>query len=177
MTPYGIIFYILAAIIVVATVLAVTRRHPVHAIVCLVGSFIASALLFYLLGAPLLAAFEVIIYAGAVMVLFLFVVMMLKLKEGELAGFPFKQWAPAGLLGVVFLAVTALVAFTDPHSKIGLETAIATPGAFGRIVFEKYWFPVEVISLLLLVALVGAIVLGRDKAGEHDGHDSGGVVS
>ena len=68
----------MAAVIVAATGLAITRRHPVHAVVYLILSFLGSAMLFYLLGAPFLAALEVIIYAGAIMVLFLFVIMMLK---------------------------------------------------------------------------------------------------
>ena len=78
MTVYALIFYVVAGFILVATGLAITRRHPVHAVVYLILSFLGSALLFYLLGAPFLAALEIIIYAGAIMVLFLFVIMMLK---------------------------------------------------------------------------------------------------
>ncbi|MGA8280705.1 MAG: NADH-quinone oxidoreductase subunit J, partial [Desulfobacterales bacterium] len=76
MRLYTILFYLLAVVIVVATVLAITRRNMVHAVIYLVVSFFGSALLFYLFGAPLLAALEVIIYAGAIMVLFLFIIMM-----------------------------------------------------------------------------------------------------
>ena len=78
MTVYAIIFYVVAGFILVATGLAITRRHPVHAVVYLILSFLGSALLFYLLGAPFLAALEIIIYAGAIMVLFLFVIMLLR---------------------------------------------------------------------------------------------------
>ena len=76
-------FYGLGAVIVAATALAVTRRNVMHAIVCLALSFIGSALLIYLLGAPFLAVLEVVIYAGAIMVLFLFIVMMLEIKAEE----------------------------------------------------------------------------------------------
>ena len=76
MTIYSIIFYILALVIIVATGVAITRRNLVHAVVYLILSFFGSALMFYLFGAPLLAALEVIIYAGAIMVLFLFILMI-----------------------------------------------------------------------------------------------------
>ena len=73
MTFHGFLFYVLAAVILVTTGLAITRRNLVHAVVYLVLSFFGSAMLFYLLGAPILAALEVIIYAGAIMILFLFI--------------------------------------------------------------------------------------------------------
>jgi len=82
------IFYILAAVTVVGTLFAITEKHAVHAIVYLVTSFFALAVIFYLLGAPLVAVFEVIIYAGAIMVLFLFVIMMLDLGHPEQARRP-----------------------------------------------------------------------------------------
>src|SRR5512136_2577910 len=99
MTVYSILFYLLAGIILAGTAMAVTRRHAVHAVVYLVISFLASALLFYLLGAPLIAVLEVIIYAGAIMVLFLFIVMMLRLDPLPVPPAALiRQWAPATLL-------------------------------------------------------------------------------
>ena len=84
MNIYAVMFYVLGAVIVGATALAITRRNVMHAIVYLVLSFFGTALLFYLLGAPFLAVLEVVIYAGAIMVLFLFIVMMLEIKaDGE----------------------------------------------------------------------------------------------
>jgi len=80
---YQALFYILAVVMVAATVFAITEKHPVHAIVYLVTSFFALATIFFLLGAPMVAVFEVIIYAGAIMVLFLFVIMMLDLGHPE----------------------------------------------------------------------------------------------
>ena len=106
MNLYGVIFYILAAIILATTALAVTRRNLMHAIVYLVLSFFGTALLFYLLGAPFLAVLEVIIYAGAIMVLFLFIVMMLEIKPPEKPrGAYLRQWLPAAVLGALCLAV------------------------------------------------------------------------
>ena len=95
MTLYSVIFYVLAALILVSTGFAITRRNLVHAVVYLIISFFGSALLFYLLGAPLLAALEVIIYAGAIMVLFLFIIMMLKVEGFEEPFFfPFVNVSP-----------------------------------------------------------------------------------
>ena len=102
-----LLFYILGAVAVAATAMAVTRRNPVHAVIYLVNSFFALALIFYLLGAPMVAALEVIIYAGAIMVLFLFIIMMLELSHGEEAdrrGPGPKQCLPVLLLGDSLLA-------------------------------------------------------------------------
>ena len=161
MTIYGVIFYVLAAMIVAATVLAVTRRDPIHAVIYLVVSFLGSAMLFYLLGAPFLAAVQVIIYAGAIMVLFLFVVMMLRPNpEGKRA---ISQWVPAVFLGLVFLVLATLVATMDTAALSPLKTAVAAPTEFGRFIFERYWLAVEIVSLLLFLALVAAIQFGRES--------------
>src|SRR5659263_37174 len=109
MSIYAIMFYGLGAVIVAATALAITRRNLMHAIVYLVLSFIGTAMLFYLLGAPFLAVLEVVIYAGAIMVLFLFIVMMLEIKPDERTLGPWlRQWAPALALGGICLMVMAV---------------------------------------------------------------------
>ncbi|UCF91341.1 MAG: NADH-quinone oxidoreductase subunit J [Desulfobacterales bacterium] len=163
MTLYAVVFYILAAVILVATGLAITRRNLVHAVMYLILSFFGSAMLFYLCGAPLLAALEVIIYAGAIMVLFLFIVMMLKVEAPQKKVFPARQWLPAAGLGVIYLVVGALVVFSDPGSRVTLEAALATPRIFGQYLFQRHWLSIEIVSLLLLIALLGALYLGRTK--------------
>ena len=95
MTVYAIIFYLLALLILGSTAVAITRRNLVHVVIYLIFSFFGSAMLFYLLGAPYLAILEVIIYAGAIMVLFLFIVIMMKLKKAEKKLFPLQQLLPA----------------------------------------------------------------------------------
>jgi NADH-quinone oxidoreductase subunit J len=170
-TLYSVIFYIVALVIVVATALAITRRNPIHAVVYLVVSFLGSGILFFLLGAPFLAAVEIIIYAGAIMVLFLFVVMMFRIQKVEPKGYPWRQWGPALLCGVLFLSVLSLVAFRDPAGRAILQTAMVSPADFGRFVFQKYWLSIEVISLLLFLGLLAAIHLGKvwkEKAEEED---------
>ncbi len=168
MSIYAMMFYVLGAVIVAATALAITRRNVMHAIVYLVLSFIGTALLFSLLGAPFLGVLEVVIYAGAIMVLFLFIVMMLEIKPDEkILWLFFKQWFPAlGLAGISFIDMFVFLLLAPGGNQV-LPLATASPLAFGRFVFQKYWLGVEIASFLLFVALVGALYLGRsEKTGD-----------
>ena len=160
MTIYAAIFYLLAAVIIVSTALAVTRRNLIHAVVYLVASFFGSALLFYLLGAPFLAALEVIIYAGAIMVLFLFIVMMLRIEESKRRVFPLRQWIPAAVVCGVYLAVLVVI-LAGVEGDRPLQTAVAIPAAFSVWIFRQGWLGVEIASMVLLVALIGALHIGR----------------
>lgn len=162
MTIASVIFYLLALVILAATLLAVTARNLMHAVVHLVISFVGTAMLFFLLGAPLLAALEVIIYAGAIMVLFVFLIMTLAMPLSGGEGWRYwRQWMPATILSaVLFVAMAALIA-SDPVNSELMQLAMVSPADLGRYVFEKYWLPVEVVSFLLFVALVGALYLGR----------------
>jgi NADH-quinone oxidoreductase subunit J len=162
MTLYAVIFYLLGIVILTATGLAVTRRQPVHAVLYLIVAFLGTAALFFLLGAPLLAAFVVIIYAGAIMVLVLFVIMLLQRPPGELR--LLFEWGPAVLLGIIFLAVAVATVFKDPGSRIVLQGAIAQPRDFGRFLFDRYWLAVEIVSILFLVALVAILYLGKSPS-------------
>lgn len=163
MTIYTIIFYILAGVIVVATAVAITRRNLVHAVIYLIFSFFGTAMLFYLFGAPLLAALEVIIYAGAIMVLFLFIVMMIKVDSLEELMFPWSQWLPAAGFGMIYLIVGAFMVLTTPGTEIPLRLFLATPKELALYVFQRDWLSIEIVSLLLLVALIGALHLGKSK--------------
>lgn len=162
MTLYSVIFYVLAGLILVSTGLAVTRRNLVHAVIYLVISFFGTAMLFYLMGAPLLAALEVIIYAGAIMVLFLFIIMMLKVDDIEERFFPIRQLIPAATMGLLFLAAGGLIIAGDPENLVPLRPFVAEPAAFGQYLFQTHWLAIEIISLLLLIALVGVLYLGKD---------------
>ena len=128
MTIYSIIFYFLALLILGSTAMAITRRNLIHAVIYLIFSFFGSAMLFYLFGAPFLAVLEVIIYAGAIMVLFLFIVIMMKLKTDGERLFPLNQWLPAVIFGIVYIAIGVGVVITEPSSAIFLKTAVADPG-------------------------------------------------
>ena len=164
MSFYAVIFYILAAIIIASTIMAITRRNVMHAIVFLVISFIGTALLFYLLGAPFLAILEVVIYAGAIMVLFLFIVMMLEITPDERTRWAFwRRWLiPLSLSGISLIVLFVYLIFAS-GSNLSLPLVMASPLTFGRYLFQKYWLGVEIASYLLFVALVGALYLGRGE--------------
>jgi len=160
---YALMFYATAVLITAATVLAITRRQAVHSVLCLVVSFLGSAMLFYLLGSPFLAALQVIIYAGAIMVLFLFVVMMITADHGEETKSPRRFWIPGFLVGFLFFAAVCIAVLSDPSSPVPLNLTMVTPKEFGRFVFEQYWLSVEIISLLLLLGVLAAIHLGKER--------------
>ena len=167
MNLYAFIFYLLSLIILFSTAVAITQRDAIHAVVYLMISFIATGLIFYLLGAPFLALLEIIVYAGAIMVLFLFIVMMLGLtpsrRTWRAALF---QWAPAMILGGLSLILAAVMISADPATSPALKTLTAGPKEVSQFLFQKYWFPVEIASFLLLIALVGALYLGRQEKKE-----------
>ena len=158
------IFYILAAVTVIGTILAITEKHPVHAILFLVTSLFAMAVIFYLLMAPLVAAFEVILYAGAIMVLFLFVIMMLDLGHPEKGLSPhWREWLPALLLSGISIASLAVAVITRHAAPSSALPAPAIRDVAIRL-FQEHGLAVELISLQLLFALVGALYLGRSKS-------------
>ena len=161
------IFYILAAVAVIGTIMAISERHPVHAILYLVTSLFSVSVIFYLLAAPLVAAFEVILYAGAIMVLFLFVIMMLDLGHPEKGLAPhWREWLPAVLLTGISVA-SLIVVIISRHSSHALPVVMPTIREVARRLFQEHGLAVELISLQLLFALVGALYLGKPpKSGD-----------
>lgn len=159
------LFYILAGAIIIATILAISEKHPVHAIVYLVISFFGLAVIFYLLSAPLIAVFEVIIYAGAVMVLFMFVVMMLEQGNPEEARRPtLVHCLPAlGLAGIILTALAILLAGRSTPSIDGSANHLTGITDFALTLFKKYPVAIEIISMQLLFAIVGVLYLGRRR--------------
>jgi NADH-quinone oxidoreductase subunit J len=157
-------FYIAGAVAVISTVLMLTRLNVVHALLYLIVSLLGVAVVFYTLGAPFVAALEVIIYAGAIMVLFVFVVMMLNL--GAHAVEIEKQWLTPGIwTGPVLLASILIieVAYLAGSATVGLGTGALEPKAIGIALFGPYLIGVELASMLLLAGLVGAYHLGFRK--------------
>jgi len=159
----NIIFYVAAGVAVLSTILVITRLNPVHALLYLIVSLMSVAMIFYLLGAPFAAALEVIIYAGAIMVLFVFVVMMLNLgpqaiaqERGWLAP---GMWLGPCMLAAVLLAELVYILGIAGDSSVGGRTVDSK--AVGIALFGPYLLGVELASLLLLAGLVGAYHLGR----------------
>jgi NADH-quinone oxidoreductase subunit J len=156
------LFYILAVVTVIGTILSITEKHPVHAIVYLVTSFFSLAVIFFLLAAPLIAMFEIIIYAGAVMVLFMFVIMMLDLGHPAEAKRPVpRQWfIPLILGGIILVSIGVLAA---GHSVVPASAKVVSVREFAVTLFQKYGVAIEIISMQLLFAVVGALYLGRRR--------------
>ncbi len=159
------LFYLAAAVAILATLLVITRAHAVHALLYLIVSLLAAALAFFLLGAPFAAALEVIVYAGAIMVLFVFVVMMLNLGthsvRGERQWLRPAAWVGPGLLAAVFLA--ELVYVLGGWSAPATTPAAIGPREVGLARFGPYVLAVELASVMLLAGLVGAYHLARPQ--------------
>jgi len=157
------LFYLLAVVMVAATIFAITEKHPVHAIVYLVTSFFALAAIFYLLAAPLVAMFEVIIYAGAIMVLFMFVIMMLDPGRADEARRPgLVHWLPALLFAGIILAALAIGVSLRQGAPAAVSTGLGVK-EFSLALFRRYGVAIEIISMQLLFAVVGALYLGRKR--------------
>jgi NADH-quinone oxidoreductase subunit J len=159
-------FYIAGALAIVSTVLAITRLNAVHALLYLIVSLLAVAVAFYTMGAPLVAALEVIIYAGAIMVLFIFVVMMLNLGrrsvESERQLLQGKIWVgPAVLSALLLVEVVYLTARAALPGLPGSGGGVLEPKQVGLALYGTYLIGVELASMLLLGAVVGAYHLGR----------------
>jgi NADH-quinone oxidoreductase subunit J len=148
---------------VFSTVMVVTRANAVHALLYLVVSFFAVAVAFYIMGAPFIAALEVIIYAGAIMVLFIFVVMLLNLGPStDALRFPWRRpamWLGPSILSAVLLI--ELIAVVARRSGYSGNAQAVMPSEVSASLFSTYMLAVEMASMLLLAGLVGAFYLGR----------------
>jgi NADH-quinone oxidoreductase subunit J len=179
MTFASFIFYLFAAILVFAGLRVVTARNPVHAALWLVLAFFTAAGLWLLLQAEFLAIALVLVYVGAVMVLFLFVVMMLDVNFDKLRQ-NFTSYVPlAAIIGGVVLAEMALVitasaiGATDPAPP---PPAGGNTQALGRLLYVDYVYPFEVAAVVLLVAIIAAIALTHRKRRETKYQDPGKQV-
>jgi NADH-quinone oxidoreductase subunit J len=160
-----LIFYIAGAVAVISTILMLTRSNLVHALLYLIVSLLAAAVDFFVLGAPFAAALEAIVYAGAIMVLFLFVVMMLNI--GRHAAETERQWLTPGIwTGPVILASVLMieVLYLARTASASLGTGATGPKEVGIALFGPYMIGVELASMLLLAGLVGAYHLGIRKS-------------
>lgn len=159
-----ILFFIFGAVSLIGAIAVISFRHPIYSALSLIVTFFAQAGLFVLLGAHFVAAVQVIVYAGAIMVLFLFVIMLLNLgtlsAKGALTG---KLKGVAIILGIllaaqgIYIAVNALKNTALQDAEAATETV--TTYKIGELLFSKYLLPFEVTSLILLAALIGVIVL------------------
>jgi NADH-quinone oxidoreductase subunit J len=160
-----VIFMIFAAIALTTALAVVSMRNPVHAVLALVTCCIAIAGIWLLLSAEFLALTLVIVYVGAVMTLFLFVVMMLPLREREQKGHFFVNYAPYAALLIVTLISAVLIVISLYFQLLPLPAPYANNysniSAIGEILYTKYYYPVELMAVLLLLAIVAALTLAK----------------
>ena len=167
----AILFYIFAAILLVSAAMVVTARNPVHSVLFLILSFFNAAALFLIAGAEFLAMIMVIVYVGAVAVLFLFVVMMLDVDFAELRGGFQRYWLVGAAVGAVLFVELAAVLGGWKLSPGAVQlrmspvpSGVSNTEALGRVLYTDYVFLFQTAGLILLVAMIGAIVLTlRDR--------------
>ncbi len=157
-------FYAAAVVGILATALAISRKNVVHGLLYLIVSLLAVALMFLTLGAPFVAALEVIIYAGAIMVLFVFVMMLLNLGpqtvDQERRWLPPRIWI--GPLVLTLVLVVELIAVLASHGPM-TPGSVTEPRQVGIVLFGPYALGIELASMLLLSGLIGAYHLGRPE--------------
>ena len=160
----NIFFYIAAAVAIISTIMAISGRNAIHSLLYLILSLLAISVVFYLLDAPYIAALEVIVYAGAIMVLFIFVTMMLNIGlEGEME----KKWLnlrmwviPILLAGILLLD---LILAINNVTTIPVANKAILPKQVGVSLFSTYLLAVEIAAILLMAGVIGAYHLGSQK--------------
>jgi NADH-quinone oxidoreductase subunit J len=167
------LFYVFGAVAILASLLVIAQRNPIYSVLLLIASFGALSGLYVLLDAPFVAVIQIIVYAGAIMVLFLFVVMLLNAPhedtEHDLMVHPLLRGGPLRLGAVLAAGLFAELAWA--LTKGGGESggfpggSVTSVAAIGRLLFTNYAFAFEVTSILILVAMVGAVVLARREPG------------
>jgi NADH-quinone oxidoreductase subunit J len=174
----AIFFYVVAALAVAGGIGVITLKNPVHAALALLETFVMVAVLFVLRHAEFLAAVQVLVYAGGIMVLYLFVIMLVRVKNLRVEEVFLSGVAPLAVLGGVLLGTLVAagillgsMATGDANADV-LRTVVTAGGAevignteaVGWVLYMKYLVPFEIVSVLLLVAMIGAIVFGRRDA-------------
>lgn len=158
-----IIFFVLAAVAVLGAVSLIVQRHPIHSALSLIVVMVALAGLYLLMGAEFVAAVQIIVYGGAIMVLFVFVIMLLNAGEEERTNFS-KLATYAGI--PLAVATTGLIAAAIVSSKSPLPSAatgdtLTSTKVLSNLLFKEFVYPFELTSFLILVAILGAIVLAQ----------------
>lgn len=163
-----VIFIYLAISIIIMSLLVVTRKNAVHSVLWMLLLFFHIAALYLFLNAEFLAAIQIIIYAGAMLVLYLFVIMLLNLKQEEKAPRFISLW-PLGflvagsLLLVLGLSLKAIILGPSGIYTVDMINKTGHISLVGKVLYTEYLFPFEVLSVVLLVAIIGAIVLAKKK--------------
>ena len=163
-TPF--FFYLLAGLMLVGGVLVITRKNPVHSALALIVTLLAQASIYLMLYAPFVAGVQIILYAGGIMVLFLFVIMLVSIERSQRERQFNKQWVvgmvAATALGGLFIAVYTKGRGIFPEHALPAVEAQNTQNV-GTLLYGQYMFAFEIASLLLLVAIIGAVVMAKKR--------------
>ena len=163
-TPF--FFYFLAALTLLSAILVITRKNAVHSALALILGLLAQAGLYLMLYAPFVAGVQIILYAGGIMVLFLFVIMLVNLERSQKEEQFNRQWLVGSLaataLGGLFVAVFIKGKALFPTSSAQIAEANKTQQV-GELLYGQYMFAFEIASLLLLVAIIGAVVMAKKR--------------
>jgi NADH-quinone oxidoreductase subunit J len=163
----SIVFYTLAAVLLISSLVIVTRTNPIAAALSLVMAFVALAGLYGLLSASFVAVIQVLVYAGGIMVLIIFVIMILNLTNEELRPMKADRFLTSIVLviagGGVFLPIFFIITAGIHATGLDLVDGFGNITEMSKLIFGKYIFPFEILSLVLLTAVVGALVISKRK--------------
>lgn len=162
-------FYLFALLAIAGGLGVITYKNPVSSAFSMIVSFLGLAALFIQLDAYLVGILQILVYAGAIMVLFIFIIMLLNIEEEEDKTFPKGSMINAFIVGLGFLGLIVLVLMKSGvgfQQKLPELKGVGGPGNsdvhhIGRLLFSEYWFPIQIVGVLLLVATVGVVVLSR----------------
>src|SRR5215216_3144105 len=158
----ALLFILFAGLAVGCALSMVVQRNPLYSAISLVGVFISLASLYIMLAAPFIAAVQVIVYAGAIMVLVVFVIMLLNVEEEERGRGRLKFLVPTAVaLAAILIAEVAFILVTVQEFRVNPATGIGLTHSIGTSLFTRYLLPFEITSILLLMAIVGAMTLAR----------------
>lgn len=169
MKPIEIVFYVLTGITLLSAITVVTARNPVHSVLALIATFFCLSGHYILMNAQFLAAVNIIVYAGAIMVLFLFTIMFLNLKKEDEESKTNLTKMAAVIVGGILMVTMLLVFRAAQLPPVSQDTFSAKTGlveSLGIVLYSDYLLPFELASVLFLVAMVGAVMLGKREAGD-----------
>ena len=164
------LFFLFAGLAIACAISLVYHKNPLYSAVSLVGVLICLACIYITLAAPFIAAVQILIYAGAIMVLVIFVIMLLNLDEDKPLNRLRYLYAIGGGLGLILLAQTFFIFYAvskTPNKNINAEETVGETLSIGTAMFTEYLLPVEIVGILLLMAIVGAVILARRFSQPH----------
>ena len=158
------LFFLFAGLAIACAISLVYHKNPLYSAISLVGVLISLACIYVTLAAPFIAAVQILIYAGAIMVLVVFVIMLLNLEEDRPLNRLHYLYAVGGGLGLILLAQTFFIFYAVnrvPKQPVNLDETVGKTLSIGRAMYSEYLLPVEIVGILLLMAIIGGVILAR----------------